>query len=30
MTAPPKAEQCGWGPNCPICTNTEEDWGGEH
>ena len=23
--APLKAEQCGWGPNCPICKNMEED-----
>ena len=29
-TAPPKPEQCGWGPNCPICKNAEEDWDGEH
>ena len=21
----PKPEQCGWGPNCPICKNAEED-----
>ena len=26
---PPKAEQCAWGPNCPICKNMEEDWDGE-
>ena len=26
----PKAEGCGWGPNCPICKNIEEDWDGEH
>ena len=26
----PKAEQCRWGPNCPICKNAEEDWDGEH
>ena len=26
----PKPEQCGQGPNCPICKNTEEDWDGEH
>ena len=29
-TAEPKAEKCGWGPNCPICKNMEEDWDGEH
>ena len=29
-TVPPKAEQCGWGPNCPICKNIEEDWDGKH
>ena len=28
-TVPPRAEQCGWGPNCPICKNIE-DWDGEH
>ena len=28
--APPTAEQCGWGLNCPICKNKEEDWDGEH
>ena len=28
--APPKAEQCGWGLNCPTCKNIEEDWDGEH
>ena len=22
--ATPKPEQCGWGPNCPICKNVEE------
>ena len=25
----PKVEKCGWGPNCPICKNIEneeEDW----
>ena len=27
---PPKAEQCGWGLNCPICKNIEEDWDDEH
>ena len=27
---PPKAEQCGWGLNCPICKNIEEDWDGEN
>ena len=21
-------EKCGWGPNCPICKNIEEDWDG--
>ena len=26
----PKPEQCGWGPNCPICKNAEEVWDGEH
>ena len=26
----PKLEQCGWGPNCAICKNAEEDWDGEH
>ena len=25
-----KPEQCGWGPNCPICKNAEEDWDREH
>ena len=25
-----KPERCGWGPNCPICKNAEEDWDGEH
>ena len=25
-----KPEQCGWGPNCPICKNAEEDWDGKH
>ena len=29
-TAQPKLEQCGWGLNCPICKNAEEDWNGEH
>ena len=29
-TTAPKAEQCRWGPNCPICKNTEEDWDGKH
>ena len=24
-----KSEQCRWGPNCPICKNTE-DWDGKH
>ena len=28
-TAPPKAEQYGWGLNCPICKNIE-DWDGDH
>ena len=22
-------EKCGWGPNCPICKNIEEDWDGD-
>ena len=22
-------EKCGWGPNCPICENIEEDWDGD-
>ena len=22
-------EKCGWGPNCPICKNIEEDWNGD-
>ena len=26
----PKAEKCGWGPNCPICKNIEEDWDGDY
>ena len=26
----PKAEKCGWEPNCPICKNLEEDWDGDH
>ena len=25
-----KQERCGWGLNCPICKNAEEDWDGEH
>ena len=26
----PKAEKCGWGPNCPFCKNQEEeDWDGD-
>ena len=25
-----KLERCGWGPNCPICKNAEEDLDGEH
>ena len=25
-----KWERCGWGPNCPICKNAEEDWDREH
>ena len=29
-TAAPKAEKCGWEPNCPICKNIEEDWDGDH
>ena len=24
------ARKCGWGPNCPICKNIEEDWDGDH
>ena len=28
----PKAEKCGWGPDCPFCKNQdkEEDWDGNH
>ena len=27
----PKAEECGWGPNCPFCKNQDkEDWDGKH
>ena len=27
----PKAEKCGWGPNCPFCRNQDkEDWDGKH
>ena len=26
----PKAEKCGWGPNCPFCKNQEEGWDGDH
>ena len=27
----PKAEKCGWGPDCPFCKNQEkEDWDGRH
>ena len=26
----PKAEKCGWGPNCPFCKSQEEDWDGDH
>ena len=26
----PRAEKCGWGPNCPFCKNQEEDWDGDH
>ena len=29
-TAAPKAEKCGWGPNCPFCKNAEEDWDSDH
>ena len=29
-TAPQKVEQYGWGPHCPICKNTKEDWDGNH
>ena len=25
-----KQERCGWGLNCPICKNVEEDWDWEH
>ena len=25
-----KQERCGWGLNCPICKNAEEDWDREH
>ena len=25
-----KLERCRWGPNCPICKNTEEDRDREH
>ena len=28
-TMAPKAEKCGWGLNCPICKNIEEDWDGD-
>ena len=29
-SAGPKAEKCGWGPNCPFCKNQEEeDWNGD-
>ena len=27
----PKAEKCGWGPDCPFCKNQDkEDWDGKH
>ena len=27
----PKAEKCGWGPNCPFCKNQDkEDWDGKY
>ena len=27
----PKAEKCGWGPECPFCKNQDkEDWDGKH
>ena len=28
----PKAEKCGWGPNCPFCKNQDKegDWDGNH
>ena len=28
----PKAEKCGWGPNCPFCKNQNKgkDWDGNH
>ena len=29
-TSSPRAEKCGWGPNCPFCKNREEDWDGNH
>ena len=29
-TAAPKAEKCGWGLNCPIYKNVEENWYGSH
>ena len=29
-TTAPKAEKCGWGLDCPICKNIEEDWDGDH
>ena len=25
-----KQKRCGWGLNCPICKNAEEDWDGVH
>ena len=28
-TTSPIEEKCGWGPNCPICKNIEEDWDGD-
>ena len=29
-TTSPIVENCGWGPNCPICKNIEEEWHGDH
>ena len=29
-TTAPQPEQFGWGPNCPIYKNVEEDWDGDH
>ena len=30
LSTSPKAEKCGWEPNCPFCKNQEEDWDGDH